>query len=60
MFAELYGKATGCASGKGGSMHLIDLSVNFLGCVPIVGSTIPIGVGAAFGAMLQDRVAAHR
>ena len=38
-------------------MHLIDLSVNFLGCVPIVGSTIPIGVGAAFGAMLQDRAA---
>jgi pyruvate dehydrogenase E1 component alpha subunit len=36
-------------------MHLIDLSVNFLGCVPIVGSTIPIGVGAAFGASLQDR-----
>ena len=37
-------------------MHLIDLSVDFLGCVPIVGSTIPIGVGAAFGALLQDRV----
>lgn len=53
MFAELYGKETGCASGKGGSMHLIDLNVNFLGCVPIVGSTIPIGVGAAFGAKLQ-------
>jgi pyruvate dehydrogenase E1 component alpha subunit len=53
MFAELYGKVDGCASGKGGSMHLIDLSVNFLGCVPIVGSTIPIGVGASFGAMLQ-------
>jgi TPP-dependent pyruvate/acetoin dehydrogenase alpha subunit len=55
MFAELYGKVDGCASGKGGSMHLIDLSVNFLGCVPIVGSTIPIGVGAAFGASLQNR-----
>src|SRR5579884_177570 len=55
MFAELYGKATGCASGKGGSMHLIDLTVNFLGCVPIVGSTIPIAVGAAFGAALQGR-----
>jgi TPP-dependent pyruvate/acetoin dehydrogenase alpha subunit len=55
MFAELYGKVDGCASGKGGSMHLIDLSVNFLGCVPIVGSTIPIGVGASFGAMLQGR-----
>ena len=36
-------------------MHLIDLAVDFLGCVPIVGSTIPIGVGAAFGAMLQER-----
>jgi TPP-dependent pyruvate/acetoin dehydrogenase alpha subunit len=57
MFAELYGKVDGCASGKGGSMHLIDLSVNFLGCVPIVGSTIPIGVGASFGTMLQDRSA---
>lgn len=57
MFAELYGKIDGCASGKGGSMHLIDLSVNFLGCVPIVGSTIPIGVGASFGAVLQDRAA---
>lgn len=57
MFAELYGKVDGCASGKGGSMHLIDLSVNFLGCVPIVGSTIPIGVGASFGAMLQGKPA---
>jgi len=54
MFAELYGKANGCAAGKGGSMHLIDLSVNFLGCVPIVGSTIPIGVGAAFGKRLLE------
>lgn len=57
MFAELYGKSTGCASGKGGSMHLIDLSVNFLGCVPIVGSTIPIGVGAAFGSSMDDNSA---
>jgi TPP-dependent pyruvate/acetoin dehydrogenase alpha subunit len=54
MFAELYGKVDGCASGKGGSMHLIDLSVNFLGCVPIVGATIPIGVGAAFGSVLTN------
>ncbi len=54
MFAELYGKADGCASGKGGSMHLIDLSVSFLGCVPIVGATIPIGVGAAFGSVLKN------
>lgn len=49
MLAEMYGKATGCCKGKGGSMHLIDLSVGFLGAAPIVGSTIPISVGAAFG-----------
>lgn len=55
MFAELYGRATGCAHGKGGSMHLIDRSVGFLGCVPIVGSTIPIGVGAAFGDRMQGK-----
>jgi pyruvate dehydrogenase E1 component alpha subunit len=53
MLAELYGKATGCARGKGGSMHLIDRSVGFIGCVPIVGSTISIGVGAAFGSVLR-------
>jgi pyruvate dehydrogenase E1 component alpha subunit len=35
-------------------MHLIDLSVNFLGCVPIVGSTIPIGVGAALGKRMME------
>jgi TPP-dependent pyruvate/acetoin dehydrogenase alpha subunit len=53
MFAELYGKATGCAAGKGGSMHLIDRAAGFLGAVPIVGSTIPIGVGAALASVLQ-------
>ena len=53
MMAELYGKVTGCCRGKGGSMHLIDLSAGFLGAVPIVGSTIAIGVGAAFGSALR-------
>jgi pyruvate dehydrogenase E1 component alpha subunit len=52
MLAELYGKATGCAAGKGGSMHLIDLRAGFLGAVPIVGSTISIGVGAALASVL--------
>lgn len=55
MLAELYGKVTGCARGKGGSMHLVDMSKGFLGCVPIVGSTIPIGVGIAFGALMQNQ-----
>lgn len=54
MMAELYGKATGCSNGKGGSMHLVDLSVGFLGATPIVGSTIPIAVGVAFGSMMRD------
>jgi len=58
MMAEIYGKADGCAGGKGGSMHLIDQDAGFLGAVPIVGSTIPIGVGIAWGAQLkgEDRV----
>ena len=47
MIAEIYGKATGCSSGKGGSMHLVDLSVGFMGSTSIVGNTIPVGVGAA-------------
>ena len=38
MIAEIYGKATGCAKGKGGSMHLIDLAVNFIGTSAIVGN----------------------
>ena len=54
MIAELYGKATGCCRGKGGSMHLIDLSVGFLGAVPIVGSTIALAVGAAFGSVMRN------
>lgn len=58
MMAEIYGKATGCCSGKGGSMHLVDLEAGFVGATPIVGSTIAIGVGDAFAASLrgEDRV----
>ena len=53
MIAEIYGKSTGCAKGKGGSMHLIDLSVNFMGTSAIVGNSIPIGVGLALSAQLK-------
>lgn len=45
MMAEIYGKATGCCKGKGGSMHLIDMDVNFYGSTAIVGNSIPVGVG---------------
>jgi pyruvate dehydrogenase E1 component alpha subunit len=53
MVAEIYGKASGCAKGKGGSMHLIDLSVNFMGTSAIVGNSIPVGVGLALSAQLK-------
>jgi pyruvate dehydrogenase E1 component alpha subunit len=49
IMAELYGKASGCSSGKGGSMHLFDADVNFLGGHAIVGGQIPLGTGIAFG-----------
>ena len=49
MIAEIYGKATGCSHGKGGSMHLIDESVGFMGSTAIVGGTVPVGVGLAYG-----------
>ncbi len=52
-FAELYGKIGGCSQGRGGSMHLIDLGVNFMGSTPIVGNIIPVAVGAAFSLKLQ-------
>ena len=55
MLGELYGKASGCAKGKGGSMHLIDLDAGLIAAVPIVGSTIPIGVGAAWGKKLKNK-----
>lgn len=53
MLAELYGRETGCSGGNGGSMHLIDLSVGFLGATPIVASTIPILTGVAFAAKMR-------
>ena len=55
LFAELYGKVTGCSQGRGGSMHLIDTSVNFLGATPILGGTIPIAVGAALSSKMQEK-----
>jgi TPP-dependent pyruvate/acetoin dehydrogenase alpha subunit len=53
MIAELYGKETGCCGGRGGSMHLIDLSVGFMGSTPIVGGTVPLAVGDAWSSVLK-------
>jgi TPP-dependent pyruvate/acetoin dehydrogenase alpha subunit len=54
MIAEIYGKATGCSAGKGGSMHLVDLSKGFQGSTSIVGNTVPLGVGAALANQLYN------
>ena len=55
MLAEIYGKETGCAKGLGGSMHLMDLDAGILAAVPIVGSTIPIGTGIAWGNKIKNK-----
>ncbi len=59
MMAELMGKATGYNRGRGGSMHIADLSLGIYGANGIVGAGTPIACGAAFAARLQgnDRVA---
>jgi len=54
MIAEIYGKVTGCCKGRGGSMHLIDKSVGFLGSSAIVGNSIPIGVGSGLAHKLNE------
>ena len=54
IMAELYGKAGGCSKGKGGSMHLFDASVNFLGGHAIVGGQIPLATGTAFAAKYKE------
>lgn len=52
MLAEIYGKATGCLGGRGGSMHLSDPDKGLIASVPIVASSIPLAVGTA----LSDQI----
>jgi pyruvate dehydrogenase E1 component alpha subunit len=54
VMAELFGKAEGCSGGKGGSMHLFDASLGFLGGHGIVGGHIPLTTGMAFAAKYRN------
>ena len=54
LIAEIYGKKTGCSKGKGGSMHLIDTNVNFMGSSAIVGNSIPVGTGLALSSKIKN------
>jgi pyruvate dehydrogenase E1 component alpha subunit len=54
LFAEVLGKETGLSRGMGGSMHLWDQPNGFYGSVPIVSGTVPLAVGAALAAKMQD------
>jgi pyruvate dehydrogenase E1 component alpha subunit len=53
VMAELFGKAGGCSQGKGGSMHLFDKDIGFLGGHAIVGGQIPLATGVAFATKYQ-------
>lgn len=55
LIAELYGRATGCARGKGGSMHLIDVDHGVMGTSAMVATTIPQAVGYAYALKVQRR-----
>jgi pyruvate dehydrogenase E1 component alpha subunit len=55
MFAELLGKKTGYCKGLGGSMHIADYSKGNLGANGVVGSGVPIAVGAALGISIRDQ-----
>jgi pyruvate dehydrogenase E1 component alpha subunit len=54
-FAEMYGRATGCAKGKGGSMHFFNVERQMWGGHGIVGGQSPLGLGLAFAAKYLDR-----
>jgi len=53
MVAELFGKATGCAKGKGGSMHLIAPEVGMMGTSAVVGTTIANALGYAYAVKVR-------
>jgi len=53
MVAEIYGKQTGCAKGRSGSMHVIDTKIGMMGAAPIVAGTVSLAVGAALASQIR-------
>lgn len=55
LMAELFGKASGCCRGRGGSMHIFDADARFYGGNAIVGGCLPLAIGLALAEKLQKR-----
>ena len=55
LICEIYGKVGGCSQGAGGSMHLADRSIGFMGSSAIVGNSIPVGVGLGLALKRQKK-----
>lgn len=53
MVAEIFCRETGCAHGRGGSMHVLDVEMGMIGAAPIVAGTVPLAVGAALGIVIR-------
>lgn len=53
MVAEIFCRETGCARGRGGSMHVLDVEMGMVGAAPIVAGTVPLAVGAALGFVIR-------
>lgn len=60
MMAELYGKKTGCAGGKAGSMHLVDFKNGIMGASAVVGTTIPVAAGYALAMKREADLTGHQ
>lgn len=54
IMAELFGKVTGCSRGKGGSMHMFDASLRFMGGYGIVGGHLPLAVGLGYSILYRQ------
>lgn len=55
LFAELLGRIDGCSKGRGGSVHLIDRKVNFLGSSPILGHSLALATGTALAFKMDNK-----